>query len=162
MKRYRVIFEESAQQDVRESYDWGCRAWGKRKAQQWARQLRTAVLKRSESQRRLDAIQIGLGARCVRVGYVIGNEKATVRIVGHPSQDADSSRSRSTRFGKLLSPKIRLARVFASGHLTRSGGAGEGVSSSSSARMISTNLLRSRAGNALTCSTSSAVLMEQL
>lgn len=43
MKRYAVVFEESAQEDVRESYDWGCRAWGKREAQQWARQLRTTI-----------------------------------------------------------------------------------------------------------------------
>jgi plasmid stabilization system protein ParE len=45
MKRYAVIFEDSAQADVRESYDWGCRVWGKREAHQWARQLRTAVSK---------------------------------------------------------------------------------------------------------------------
>jgi len=32
MKRYRVIFEESAQENVRECFDWGCRAWGKRTA----------------------------------------------------------------------------------------------------------------------------------
>jgi plasmid stabilization system protein ParE len=30
---------------VRESYDWGCRAWGKHEAQQWARELRPAVFK---------------------------------------------------------------------------------------------------------------------
>jgi plasmid stabilization system protein ParE len=40
MKRYAVVFEESAQSDVRESYDWGRR---KREAQQWVRQLRKAV-----------------------------------------------------------------------------------------------------------------------
>ena len=45
MKRYAVVFEESAQADVRESYNWGCRAWSKREAQQWVRQLRTAVSK---------------------------------------------------------------------------------------------------------------------
>jgi plasmid stabilization system protein ParE len=45
MKRYLVIFEDSAQADVRQSYDWGCRAWGKREAQQWARQLRNAASK---------------------------------------------------------------------------------------------------------------------
>jgi plasmid stabilization system protein ParE len=45
MKRYVVIFEDSAQADVRKSYDWGCRARGKHEAQQWARQLRTAALK---------------------------------------------------------------------------------------------------------------------
>jgi plasmid stabilization system protein ParE len=45
MKRYGVIIEDSAQKNVRESYDWGCRTWGKRQAQQWARQLRTAVFK---------------------------------------------------------------------------------------------------------------------
>jgi plasmid stabilization system protein ParE len=43
MKRYVVVFEESAQADVRESYDWGRRTWGKHEAQQWVRQLRTAV-----------------------------------------------------------------------------------------------------------------------
>ena len=31
MKRYDVVFEESAQADVRGSYDWGCRVWGKKK-----------------------------------------------------------------------------------------------------------------------------------
>lgn len=45
MKRDVVVFEDSAQTDVRGSYDWGCRAWGKREAQQWVRQLRTAVSK---------------------------------------------------------------------------------------------------------------------
>ena len=40
-----MIFEETAQSDVRGFYDWGCRVWGKREAQRWARQLRTAVLK---------------------------------------------------------------------------------------------------------------------
>ena len=43
MKRFAVTFEVSAQADVRESYDWGCRVWGKREAQQWVRELRTAV-----------------------------------------------------------------------------------------------------------------------
>jgi plasmid stabilization system protein ParE len=43
MKRYAVVFEESAQADVGESYEWGCRVWGKREAQEWVRQLRTAV-----------------------------------------------------------------------------------------------------------------------
>lgn len=45
MKRYEVVFEESAQADVDRSYDWGCRAWGKKEADRWARQLRTAVLR---------------------------------------------------------------------------------------------------------------------
>ena len=43
MKRYAVIFEDSAQADVRASYKWGLKAWGKREAQQWARELRAAV-----------------------------------------------------------------------------------------------------------------------
>lgn len=43
MKRYVVIFEDSAQENVRESFDWGSRFWGSREAQQWARQLRSAV-----------------------------------------------------------------------------------------------------------------------
>ena len=36
--------EESAQADVRASYDWGCRVWGKNEAQRWVRKLRTAIL----------------------------------------------------------------------------------------------------------------------
>jgi plasmid stabilization system protein ParE len=45
MKRYAIVFEESAQADVRRSYDWGCQVWGKREAERWVRQLRTAVSK---------------------------------------------------------------------------------------------------------------------
>lgn len=43
MKRYGVVFEQSAQADVRESYEWGRRTWGKHEAQQWIRELRKAV-----------------------------------------------------------------------------------------------------------------------
>jgi plasmid stabilization system protein ParE len=45
MKRYAVILEESAQADVRQSYEWGRDFWGKRAAQKWARELRTAILR---------------------------------------------------------------------------------------------------------------------
>jgi plasmid stabilization system protein ParE len=43
MKRYAILFEVSAQADVRGSYDWGCRVWGKREAQGWVRKLLTAI-----------------------------------------------------------------------------------------------------------------------
>ena len=43
MKRYVVVFEASGQINVREYYDWGCRAWGKKEAKRWVRQLREAV-----------------------------------------------------------------------------------------------------------------------
>src|SRR5512140_85955 len=46
MKHYVVIFEDSAQTDVRASFEWDCRTWGKREAHEWIRQLRNAVLKR--------------------------------------------------------------------------------------------------------------------
>jgi plasmid stabilization system protein ParE len=45
MKRYGIVFEVPAQQDVRRSYEWGCRVWGKREAQRWVRELRTAISK---------------------------------------------------------------------------------------------------------------------
>jgi plasmid stabilization system protein ParE len=45
MKRYAVVFELSAQVDVRGSYDWGCRVWGKKEAQQWVRELRKRISK---------------------------------------------------------------------------------------------------------------------
>ena len=44
MKRYAIVFEESAQGDVRRSYDWGCHIWGRKQAQGWVRELRTALL----------------------------------------------------------------------------------------------------------------------
>ena len=44
MKRYAVVFEEPAQTELRESYDWGRRTWDKQEAEQWVRQLRKAVL----------------------------------------------------------------------------------------------------------------------
>lgn len=49
MKRYAIVFEQSAQDDVRNYYVWGCRAWGKREAQKWARDLRAAVLKQLQA-----------------------------------------------------------------------------------------------------------------
>jgi plasmid stabilization system protein ParE len=45
MKRYHVSFELTAQADLRGSYEWGCHVWGKREAQRWVRELRTAILK---------------------------------------------------------------------------------------------------------------------
>jgi plasmid stabilization system protein ParE len=45
MKRYAIVFEESAQADLRRSYDWGYRVWGKKETQRWLRELRTAVTK---------------------------------------------------------------------------------------------------------------------
>jgi len=45
MNRYAVVFEESAQADVRTSFDWGCRVWGKKEAKRWVRELRSAVIK---------------------------------------------------------------------------------------------------------------------
>ncbi len=44
MKRYRVIFEESVQENIRDSYNWGCRVWGKPAAQQWVRELRRSAV----------------------------------------------------------------------------------------------------------------------
>jgi plasmid stabilization system protein ParE len=43
MKKYIVVFEASAQADVQQAYDWGCRVWGKGQAQKWVRNLRAAT-----------------------------------------------------------------------------------------------------------------------
>ena len=45
MKRYQIVFEQSAQADVRKSYDWGYRVWGKKEVERWVRELRTAISK---------------------------------------------------------------------------------------------------------------------
>jgi plasmid stabilization system protein ParE len=46
MKKYTVTFHPGAEQDIRTSYDWGCRVWGKTKAKQWVRELRAGITKR--------------------------------------------------------------------------------------------------------------------
>lgn len=46
MSKYTVIIEHSAQADVQDSYDWGCRVWGKAQTQKWVRGLRAAIAKR--------------------------------------------------------------------------------------------------------------------
>ena len=45
MKRYVVVVELSAQENMRASYEWGRRVWGKKEAQRWVRELRTAITK---------------------------------------------------------------------------------------------------------------------
>ena len=45
MKRYVVVVELSAQENMRASYEWGCRVWSKKEAQRWFRKLRTAITK---------------------------------------------------------------------------------------------------------------------
>jgi plasmid stabilization system protein ParE len=45
MKPYRIVFTESARENIFESYEWGCREWGKEAAQQWAKDLRSSVEK---------------------------------------------------------------------------------------------------------------------
>jgi plasmid stabilization system protein ParE len=41
MKRYRVEFTDEAKRDMGESYEWGCREWGKVAALRWYRTLRS-------------------------------------------------------------------------------------------------------------------------
>lgn len=45
MRKYRVIIEDSAQADVRDSYAWGLHVWGNMQTQKWARALRDATMK---------------------------------------------------------------------------------------------------------------------
>ena len=45
MKKYAVIIEDSAQVDIKRSYEWGCRVWGKAQAQKWVRELRLSTIK---------------------------------------------------------------------------------------------------------------------
>ena len=42
MKRYHLIFEVSAQEDLEKSYEWGRQQWGLAQANKWARQMRVA------------------------------------------------------------------------------------------------------------------------
>jgi toxin ParE1/3/4 len=43
MKRYSVIFSHSAEIDIYESFEWGCREWGDEIAIKWAIELKSSV-----------------------------------------------------------------------------------------------------------------------
>ena len=46
MKKYWIVFHPEAEQDIRASYKWGCRVWGKAKSKQWAQELRLTIINR--------------------------------------------------------------------------------------------------------------------
>lgn len=43
MKQYSVVFSQSAEKDVYESFEWGHREWGEKLAIKWARELKKSV-----------------------------------------------------------------------------------------------------------------------
>jgi plasmid stabilization system protein ParE len=43
MKRYRLLFTESARGDIYQSFEWGCREWGEAASMGWARELRREI-----------------------------------------------------------------------------------------------------------------------
>jgi plasmid stabilization system protein ParE len=49
MKKYTVIFHPDAETDIDSSYQWGCRVWGEKRAQAWARQLQRTIKSRLTS-----------------------------------------------------------------------------------------------------------------
>lgn len=46
MKSYKVTLHPDAEKDIRASYQWGSRTWGKSKAQEWVRELRRKITAR--------------------------------------------------------------------------------------------------------------------
>ena len=49
MQKYKVLFHADAQTDIVSSYEWGCRVWGRERANQWIRQLRHTIRSRLAS-----------------------------------------------------------------------------------------------------------------
>ncbi len=45
MKKYKVIFSQSAENNIYESYEWGCQEWGEEFAIKWAIELKNSVEK---------------------------------------------------------------------------------------------------------------------
>ena len=43
MKKYRVILHPGAETDINSLYEWGCRVWGKKRANEWIRELRETI-----------------------------------------------------------------------------------------------------------------------
>ena len=44
MKRYKVVTEEPAIENIETSFEWGCRTWGVKQARTWVSELRSAIL----------------------------------------------------------------------------------------------------------------------
>ena len=49
MQKYKVLFHADAQTEIVSSYEWGCRVWGRERANQWIRQLRHTIRSRLAS-----------------------------------------------------------------------------------------------------------------
>src|SRR2546421_531173 len=49
MRRYKLILHPDAELDIKSSFEWGCRYWGKENAQAWLRQLRRTFKSRLTS-----------------------------------------------------------------------------------------------------------------
>jgi plasmid stabilization system protein ParE len=43
MKNYKVIFAQSAENDIYASFEWGCKEWGEELAIKWVFDLKTSV-----------------------------------------------------------------------------------------------------------------------
>ena len=43
MRRYKVSFAASAEQDLAVEYGWGCRSWGVAQAKKWVRAIKAAI-----------------------------------------------------------------------------------------------------------------------
>ena len=43
MKKYKVILHPDAEIDIRSSFQWGCRTWGRKAAEAWIRKLRHTI-----------------------------------------------------------------------------------------------------------------------
>ncbi len=43
MKRYSVVFSHSAEKDIYESFEWGCREWGEEIVRKWAINLKSSL-----------------------------------------------------------------------------------------------------------------------
>lgn len=49
MKKYKVILHHDAETDISLSYEWGCRVWGEKQANVWARELQHIIKTRLTS-----------------------------------------------------------------------------------------------------------------
>jgi len=49
MRKYQVILHPDAETDIKSSHEWGCRAWGRKNAQAWIRQLYRTIANRLSS-----------------------------------------------------------------------------------------------------------------
>ena len=94
MKKYKVLLHSDAELDINSSFEWGCRAWGDKKAKRWVREHRHAFRNQLTSMPfgcpvAPESAELGISVRHLIVGryrilFVVKGKTVTILHVRGP------------------------------------------------------------------------------